>query len=128
MRAVEAVKENKQRYEAAEAQALMQPKSPMAGFMRSFVSSQAFGRDAARRLIMLARYLPGRRVRERVELEIGPANKLMPEGQGREPARLKSWVYPPSVPLGAGLRRAGSLKSGGGSPRSMQVQVLHCWH
>ncbi len=42
MRAIEAVKENKQHYAAAEAQALMQPKSPMAGFMRSFVTSQSF--------------------------------------------------------------------------------------
>jgi hypothetical protein len=41
MGAVEVPKENKQRYEAAQAQALMQPKSPMAGFMRSFVNSQA---------------------------------------------------------------------------------------
>ena len=40
MRAVEVVKENKQHYEAAQAQALMQPKSPMAGFMRSFVASR----------------------------------------------------------------------------------------
>ena len=42
MRAVEVVKENKQHYEAAQAQALIQPKSPMAGFMSSFVASQAF--------------------------------------------------------------------------------------
>jgi transitional endoplasmic reticulum ATPase len=42
LRAVEVVKENKQRYEAAQVQALMQPKSPMAGFMRSFVTSQVF--------------------------------------------------------------------------------------
>jgi hypothetical protein len=42
MRAIEAVKENKQHYAAAEAQALMQPKSSMAGFVRSFVTSQAF--------------------------------------------------------------------------------------
>jgi len=42
MRAVEVVKENKQRYEAAQAQALMQPKSPMAGFMRKFYTSQVF--------------------------------------------------------------------------------------
>jgi hypothetical protein len=42
MRAVEVEKENKQRYEAAQAQALMQPKSPMAGFMRSFVTSHVF--------------------------------------------------------------------------------------
>ena len=38
MRAVEAVKENKRHYAAAEARALLQPKSPMAGLMRSFVS------------------------------------------------------------------------------------------
>jgi hypothetical protein len=36
------VKENKQHYEAAQAQALMQPKSPMAGFMHSFVASRVF--------------------------------------------------------------------------------------
>ena len=42
MRAVEVVKENKRHYEAAQAQALMQPKSPMAGFMRSFVTSHVF--------------------------------------------------------------------------------------
>jgi len=42
IRAVEAVKENKQHYAAAEAQALMQPKSPMAGFLRSFSTSHAF--------------------------------------------------------------------------------------
>ena len=41
MRAVEAVKENKQHYAAAEAQNFLQPKSPMTGFLRSFVSSQA---------------------------------------------------------------------------------------
>ena len=40
MRAVEVVKENKQHYEAAQAQALMQPKSPMAGFMSCFVASR----------------------------------------------------------------------------------------
>jgi hypothetical protein len=38
------VKENKQHYAAAEAQALLQPKSPMAGFMRSFVTSRVFDR------------------------------------------------------------------------------------
>jgi hypothetical protein len=37
------VKENKEHYAAAEAQALMQPKSPMAGFM-SFVSARAMQR------------------------------------------------------------------------------------
>jgi len=42
LRAVTTVKENKQHYAAAEAQALMQPKSPMAGFMRSFVTSRVF--------------------------------------------------------------------------------------
>ena len=42
MRAVEVVKENKQHYEAAQAQALMRPKSPMAGFMSSFVASRMF--------------------------------------------------------------------------------------
>ena len=40
MRAVEVVKENKQRYEAAQGQALLQPKSPRAGFMRSFVTAR----------------------------------------------------------------------------------------
>jgi ATP-dependent 26S proteasome regulatory subunit len=40
LRAITTVKENKQHYAAAEAQALMQPKSPMAGFMRSFVTSR----------------------------------------------------------------------------------------
>jgi ATP-dependent 26S proteasome regulatory subunit len=43
LRAVSTVKENKQHYAAAEAQALMQPKSPMAGFM-SFVTSRAMQR------------------------------------------------------------------------------------
>jgi len=42
VRAVTTVQENKQHYATAEAQALMQPKSPMAGFMRSFVTSHAF--------------------------------------------------------------------------------------
>ena len=42
MRTIEAVKGNKQHYVATEAQALLQPKSPMAGFMRSFVTSQGF--------------------------------------------------------------------------------------
>jgi ATP-dependent 26S proteasome regulatory subunit len=42
MRAIEAVKQNKQHYAAAQNQALLQPKSPMAGFVRSFVTSQAF--------------------------------------------------------------------------------------
>ncbi len=40
MSAIEAVRENRQRYQAAEAQALLQPKSPMAGFMHSFAVSQ----------------------------------------------------------------------------------------
>ena len=43
LRAVSTVKENKAHYAAAEAQALMQPKSPMAGFM-SFVTSRAMQR------------------------------------------------------------------------------------
>ena len=38
LRAVKAVRENKERYAAAEAQAMMQPKSPFGGFMRSFVT------------------------------------------------------------------------------------------
>jgi len=42
LRAITTVKENKQHYAAAEAQALMQPKAPMAGFMRSFVTSRVF--------------------------------------------------------------------------------------
>jgi len=42
MCAIEAVRENRQRYQAAAAQALLQPKSPMAGFMRSFAVSQVF--------------------------------------------------------------------------------------
>lgn len=42
MRAIEAVKENKQHYAAAEAQVAAQPQSTMAGFVRSFVSSRAF--------------------------------------------------------------------------------------
>ncbi|HWX19690.1 MAG TPA: ATP-binding protein [Candidatus Binatia bacterium] len=46
MRAVEAVKENKQHYAAAEAQALLQPKSPMAGFMRSFVTSHVINQGS----------------------------------------------------------------------------------
>ena len=37
-----AVQEDKRHYEVAQAQALMQPKSPMAGFIRSFVASQVF--------------------------------------------------------------------------------------
>ncbi len=46
LRAVEAVKQNKEHYAAAEAQALMQPKSLMPGFMRSFVHSQILRADA----------------------------------------------------------------------------------
>jgi hypothetical protein len=38
--AVEAVKENKQRYAEAEAQAVLRPKSPLSGFVHSFVTSQ----------------------------------------------------------------------------------------
>jgi ATP-dependent 26S proteasome regulatory subunit len=45
VRAIEAVRENKQRYQAAEAQALLQPKSPMAGFMSHFAASQMLKRD-----------------------------------------------------------------------------------
>jgi ATP-dependent 26S proteasome regulatory subunit len=45
MQAVDTVKENKQHYAAAEAQALLQPKAGFPGFMRSFVSSQAFKVD-----------------------------------------------------------------------------------
>jgi transitional endoplasmic reticulum ATPase len=44
LRAIETVKENKQHYEAAEAQVLLQPKSPFSGFMTSFVSSRMFNR------------------------------------------------------------------------------------
>lgn len=43
LRAVSTVKENKEHYAAAEAQALMQPKSPMAGFM-SFVTARGLQR------------------------------------------------------------------------------------
>jgi transitional endoplasmic reticulum ATPase len=43
--AIDAVKENKERYAAAEAQSLMQPKSPMA-FMRSFATSRVFGANS----------------------------------------------------------------------------------
>jgi transitional endoplasmic reticulum ATPase len=42
LRAITAVNENKKHYAAAEAQALLQPKSPMAGFMRSFVTARMF--------------------------------------------------------------------------------------
>jgi ATP-dependent 26S proteasome regulatory subunit len=39
MRAVEAVRENKERYAEAEAQAALRPKNSMSGFMSSFISS-----------------------------------------------------------------------------------------
>src|SRR6266436_1712299 len=42
MRAVDTGKQNKQHYAAAQAQAFLHPKSPMAGFVSSFVNSQAF--------------------------------------------------------------------------------------
>jgi len=42
LRAITTVNENKKHYAAAEAQILLQPKSPMAGFMHSFVTSQVF--------------------------------------------------------------------------------------
>ena len=45
MCAIEAVMENRQRYQAAAAQALLQPKSPMAGFTRSFAVSQMLKPD-----------------------------------------------------------------------------------
>jgi transitional endoplasmic reticulum ATPase len=45
MRSVEAVKENKDRYAEAEAQAALRPKSPMAGFLNSFISSQVVRGD-----------------------------------------------------------------------------------
>ena len=41
LRATTAVRANKQQYAAAEAKALLNPKSPMAGFMRSFATSRA---------------------------------------------------------------------------------------
>jgi ATP-dependent 26S proteasome regulatory subunit len=40
--AIKTVQENKERYAAAEAQAMMQPKSPFSGFMQPFVASQIF--------------------------------------------------------------------------------------
>jgi transitional endoplasmic reticulum ATPase len=40
LRAIDAVKENKQHYATAEAQALMHPKMPMGGFLHSFVTSE----------------------------------------------------------------------------------------
>jgi transitional endoplasmic reticulum ATPase len=45
MRAVETVQENKQHYAAAEARALMQPKSPFSGLFGSFMPPKGFGRD-----------------------------------------------------------------------------------
>jgi ATP-dependent 26S proteasome regulatory subunit len=45
LQAVEAVKENKQRYAEAEAQAMMRPKAGFPGFMTSFMTSQLMGRS-----------------------------------------------------------------------------------
>ncbi len=45
-RAIIAVSENKKHYAEAEAQALLQPKSPMAGLMRSFVTSRVLRQGA----------------------------------------------------------------------------------
>ncbi len=45
MRAVEAVRENKERYAEAEAQIALRPKSPLSGFMSSFISSQVIKGD-----------------------------------------------------------------------------------
>ncbi len=46
LRAIKALRENKERYAAAEAQALMQPKSPFSGFMGSFMTTETFsGRE-----------------------------------------------------------------------------------
>lgn len=45
LHAVEAVRENKAHYAAAEAQAALRPKNPMAGFMQSYVTSQIFSDD-----------------------------------------------------------------------------------
>jgi len=42
LQAIKAVQENKERYATAEAQALTQPKSPLDGLMRSFVTTQMF--------------------------------------------------------------------------------------
>jgi SpoVK/Ycf46/Vps4 family AAA+-type ATPase len=42
MRAVDAVKQNKEHYAAAQAQAFLQPKSALPGFVRTLVSSQGF--------------------------------------------------------------------------------------
>jgi len=39
------VRENKERYAEAEAQAALRPKSPLSGFMRSFISSQVIRGD-----------------------------------------------------------------------------------
>ena len=46
MRAVETVQQNKQHYAAAEARALMQPKSPFSGLFGPFMPPKGFGRDA----------------------------------------------------------------------------------
>lgn len=43
--AIKTVQENKQHYATAEAQALMQPKSPFTGFMHSFVTRQVLGQS-----------------------------------------------------------------------------------
>jgi ATP-dependent 26S proteasome regulatory subunit len=45
LQAIEAVRENKQRYAEAEAQALMRPKNPMSGFMSEFAMSQVLSAD-----------------------------------------------------------------------------------
>jgi ATP-dependent 26S proteasome regulatory subunit len=45
MRAVEAVRENKERYAEAEAQAALRPKSPVSGWISSFVASQVLEGD-----------------------------------------------------------------------------------
>src|SRR5712692_4839717 len=42
MRAVDTVKQNKEHYAAAQAQAFLQPKSALPGFIRTFVSSRCF--------------------------------------------------------------------------------------
>jgi len=45
LHAIKAVQENKQHYATAEAQAMMQPKSPFSGFMRSFVTTRMLGQN-----------------------------------------------------------------------------------
>jgi len=45
LRAIKTVQENKQHYATAEAQALMQPKSPFSGMMHSFVTRRVLGRN-----------------------------------------------------------------------------------